>query len=764
MEYKSEDIVREESKTILGFEDTETAKSGVGQLTSWTKLGFKGEKGSPDGWYLPNINTYPAIIAEFKANNISLNKPQVDELLKNCKIAKKRYSKVIGILWNDIDVFVYKDGERLNNEKELRNKEYYLGLYEENKIDTSRIYNLTKRINDSLHFGFGIKNLYHRMIFTACALVAKRYGAVLVHGMTFNAFRATIKDTLSKSYEDAIRQNQKLDILLDVYAGIKMNITDNQNAINDFIDNVSEISDNINSDFWNGEDVMAIFFNEFNRYKMKSESGQVFTPDHITSLMYRISNVGKDDIVLDAACGSGAFLVKSMCNMIKEAGGNRTNKAKEIKSVQLFGIEKDREIYALACANMLIHKDGKTNLEQMDSTTITASNWIKSKSITKVLMNPPFENKYKCLDIVLNILNSVPKDTACVFILPDKKLVKNPVITKRILKKHTVEKIIKIPEKCFSGVTTSIFVFKAGVPHADKDIFTCYIENDGLETVKNQGRQDVKNTWKQIEDKWVNIIHKQTGDCSVKWINYSDKLCYKTNDKPFSITSADFNLCVLKYVLFENNIKEELFSESILLHTLYGDKIKDEYSNIIKKSSNTYEILDHSNWKEYKISTLFEKPIRPAKRSKLEYEEGDTPFVASGNYNNGIELYVSPKDDDVTDKGGCITISPLDGSAFFQPDDFLGRGGAGSSIIILRLKNYNINKYSGLFLCAVLRSVLKKFMYSDMINGKDIQNEVILLPTTNSNTPDWQYMENFIKKIPYSKRFVNKKKQRSQTK
>lgn len=38
--------------------------------------------------------------------------------------------------------------------------------------------------------------------------------------------------------------------------------------LDDFIEAVSDISDNINSDFWNGEDVMApIFFNEFNRYK-----------------------------------------------------------------------------------------------------------------------------------------------------------------------------------------------------------------------------------------------------------------------------------------------------------------------------------------------------------------------------------------------------------------------------------------------------------------------------------------------------------------
>lgn len=72
-------------------------------------------------------------------------------------------------------------------------------------------------------------------------------------------------------------------------------------------------------------------------------------------------------VATDAACGSGAFLVKAMCNMMKEAGGINTKKASKIKDSQLFGIEFDREIFALACANMLIHKDGKTNLEHLDS-------------------------------------------------------------------------------------------------------------------------------------------------------------------------------------------------------------------------------------------------------------------------------------------------------------------------------------------------------------------------------------------------------------
>ena len=582
----TEDQVRDKARQILALEDTETAQSGVGQLTSFKKLGFvcTGANNRPDGWYLPHQTIFPAIILEVKNEETELKLPQIEELLKNCRIAHTKYKDVVGILYNGIDVQVYKNEELVEGQTCLLNKEHYLGLFEKNTIDKQKIYSLTKKINDSLHFGFGIKNLNHRMIFTACALVAKRYGATLVKGMDYQTFHTSIHSTLSKSLEDAKKQNVKLDILLEVYATIKMNINNNQEDIDNFIGWITEISDNINSDFWQGEDVMAIFFNEFNRYKGKSEQGQVFTPDHITSLMYRITETNKNDIVLDAACGSGAFLVKAMCNMIKEAGGNRTIKAKNIKQDQLYGIEFDREIYALACANMLIHKDGKSNLEQLDSRTVEAGKWIKSKNITKVLMNPPFEKKYGCLDIVSNVLDNVKKKSICAFIMPDKKLEKDSKSkVKKILKNNTLLKIIKLPEKVFSeGVTTSIFVFLSGEPHNNKEIFACYIEDDGLETVKNQGRQDTKDRWQEIEDKWVEIIKKQSGSDTIQWIKPNEHLSYQMPKPEFEIYEEDFAKTVLDYLLFEQKIDAKSFADSITRKVLYSSTInkKEETVNI----------------------------------------------------------------------------------------------------------------------------------------------------------------------------------------
>lgn len=411
------------------------------------------------------------------------------------------------------------------------------------------------------------------MIFTACALVGKRYGAFLVAGMDFTLMKNSILSTLSKSLEADRKQNLKLDTLIEVYAEIKMNNSTNQDAIDSFIEWVSEISDCVNSDYWNGEDVMGIFFNEFNRYKKKSESGQVFTPDHITSFMYRLINVNKNDRVLDAACGSGAFLVKSMCNMIKEAGGAKTKKAEEIKRAQLFGIEFDREIFALACANMLIHKDGKTNLEQLDSRTREACDWIKSKAITKVLMNPPFESKYGCLTIVDNVLKNVPEHTKCAFILPDKKLEKDKKGSK-LLEHSTLEKIIKLPEKVFSeGVTTSIFIFEAGVPQAGKEIFACYIEDDGLETVKNQGRQDVRDRWQAIEDEWIEIIRRQSGSDTIQWLKPSEHLSFQMPEREFEISDEDFTKTMMDYLMFKEGIDVKTFSEALLARVLYDSDV-----------------------------------------------------------------------------------------------------------------------------------------------------------------------------------------------
>ena len=154
--------------------------------------------------------------------------------------------------------------------------------------------------------------------------------------------------------------------------------------------------------------------------------------------------------------------------------------------------------------------------------------------------------------------------------------------------------------------------------------------------------------------------------------------------------------------------------------------------------------IDTATWNKFFIGDLFEIS-RPVARSAKKYQEGTIPFVSTSNFNNGIVKYCIPEENEALDEGNCITISPLDGSAFYQPNDFLGRGGAGSSIIMLR--NFNLNEHNGLFLASVIRTSLTRFSYSDQINKDSIKKEVIKLPTDGDGHPNWKFMDSYMKDI-----------------
>ena len=159
--------------------------------------------------------------------------------------------------------------------------------------------------------------------------------------------------------------------------------------------------------------------------------------------------------------------------------------------------------------------------------------------------------------------------------------------------------------------------------------------------------------------------------------------------------------------------------------------------------------LSDREWKEFFIGDLFDVK-RPKSRSEKDYEDGETPFVASGNVNNGVIRCCSIHENETVDKGNCISVSPVDGSAFYQGADFLGRGGAGSSVLLLYCDK--INTYSGLFISRMIRQTCSKYCYGKMGNQEGIKREKILLPKNNDGQPDYDFMEAFIKEREEIKR------------
>lgn len=778
MGYITEDEVRDNAKVVLGFTDKESGvRQGTGQITTFNELGLNvpGKNKKPDGWYLPKDTTQVAIIFEAKSSREDIHDPKwVKEITRNIRIASQAYKRIVGILYNGKEQYVLKyDGTTMNTggdlvdisgmSKELQHKTYYLALFNENKIDKKKIGDLTQKINNELHFKFGIKNLYHRMIFTASALVAKRFDAKLVKGLSYMGMKYEIEATLSNQPLETTEEQQKTSFLLEVYRDIKMNNPNNQEAIDNFIGWVTEISDCVNSDYWNGEDVMGIFFNEFNRYKAKSESGQVFTPDHITSFMYRLIGVSKDDRVLDATCGSGAFLVKAMCNMIKEAGGVRSAAYKSITRKQLFGIEFDREIFALACANMLIHKDGKSNIEHLDTRTPEACEWIANKGITKVLMNPPYERKYGCMKIVANVLDNVPKGTMCAFILPDKKLEKDGKSKKyrnKLLEHHRLQTIIKLPENLFFriGISTSIFVFESGVPQGDRNIIGYYIEDDGLTTVKNQGRQDVLGKWDDLENYWIRAIQDGSDERfgTRQIINPQEHLSYQKQQKPIKVHEEDFVRTMIDYELYCAGQDKESFGATLLAAILYGSKITKSGSNVNIRINpcEMYSEVDVSDWGTYVIGDLMYKLDLKTRKSNFKKiadtslvrtEEFNLPLVNAKDGNNGIMYY--GREQDFDSEAMCIDIvqngAVATGNVYAQ----IERTGVLWDAYLV--KTYDkVSEYALQYLAMVMQRMIKQnYSYDDKAVWDKVKLNQIILPRKSDEKPDWEYMDSYMRNV-----------------
>ena len=148
--------------------------------------------------------------------------------------------------------------------------------------------------------------------------------------------------------------------------------------------------------------------------------------------------------------------------------------------------------------------------------------------------------------------------------------------------------------------------------------------------------------------------------------------------------------------------------------------------------------MDTREWKEYRIGDIFFQN-RGDESAPNQNEEGEIIMINETRDNNGMTRKVEAKS---IFNENAITISINFASiVFYQPIKFC------ASVNIAILRNKNLNKYNSLFLCSVLKETWKRYDYGYKISKDRINNTIILLPTTPDNQPDWQFMEDFIKKI-----------------
>ena len=152
--------------------------------------------------------------------------------------------------------------------------------------------------------------------------------------------------------------------------------------------------------------------------------------------------------------------------------------------------------------------------------------------------------------------------------------------------------------------------------------------------------------------------------------------------------------------------------------------------------------LDSVEWGEFRIKDLFE--IEAVKGRPIEnYKKGDIPYVSTAATNNAVINFIE-KDKNILTSAFAISVDPIKGTCFFHGYDFVGRGFSGASVNVLR--NINLNKYNGVFICSSIEKTSKlKASYGYLFNSNRLKMAVILLPIDLKGRPNWQFMEDYIK-------------------
>ena len=223
------------------------------------------------------------------------------------------------------------------------------------------------------------------------------------------------------------------------------------------------------------------------------------------------------------------------------------------------------------------------------------------------------------------------------------------------------------------------------------------------------------------------------------------------------------------------SIQEKLYYVTLIRHNSYkynygrqADKtigdiyIPDgEIYNTDRTKSLRYDIITTHNrysqrphnidsWREFKVGDYFDVYLSSGDLKIDECELGNIPLVSSGTTNNGIVGYIDEKGDGKAQifKANSITVDMFC-NAFYQNNDYYAVSHGRVNILYPKFK---CNPFIGCFICSIINNEQFKYSYGRAVYSDEISRMVIKLPTTLDNVPDWGFMENYIRSLPYGDR------------
>ena len=370
---------------------------------------------------------------------------------------------------------------------------------------------------------------------------------------------------------------------------------------------------------------------------------------------------------------------------------------------------------------------------------------------------------------------------------------------KEILEKHTLLATMTMPARLFQdsdvGVNTCIMVFRAHIPHKEssQSVFLARWIDDGFVTIPHSGRFDKNGEWATTRLEWKrqlqNLAKKNDSIFMSHEIKADDEWLaeayVKTDYTTLSRNDFEKQLKVYSIFCYKLAQDDEIENKDELYWFLdnYND-FEENYKKALKKGDEI--VLDTSKWQSFLIEDLFD--IDTGKDLVYSSLTGkDYNVVGQGVQNNGVVCTTDELTDYVLyDADRTLSMAHI-GNFFatIQESDFYA--GTRVKSLISRFSEFGEefisyeNKFVLAFIATVINREEFRFSYgrvgSDKIptleiklpcltdeNGNFIKKQVTYVPYKEKNKkaenrqaitkeiylPDFQYMENYIKMLPYS--------------
>ncbi len=724
-------------------------------------------------------------LSNFTKDRLKLRKETTQKYLNDWKIIGIAFSGDIHDQYNHlISTFIINENKIIDiNTKEILDEEDYLAFFE--NVDLEKIATNISKSSSIINRYLRAIDSQKRPILLSALMIClyerdnfpndfKQSYQIWNTSFIIRNIPTTIYDILKSEGID----NSKIDVLTNELAFLK---TDNDLTNSEILRKILiELENNVLPLFnkKTNYDIIGKFYEEFLSYAgvTNVKKGIVLTPNHITKLFTELIPIKTNDVIFDSCCGTGAFLISGMNRLISEIEdstiSNKEERIKKLKQNQLIGFEKSSTMYSLAISNMLFRGDGKSRIFNEDffsnDTNIILENLAKEGIVPTIgFINPPYSGKDSKTDPTKKEVQFLEKTLDIVgrygvIITPLSTFFKDEIERNRILSKHKLKYVINMPSELFqpnASTHTAIAVFETHQPHHNSEVVFYDLSDDGFVLSKNKGRTDVLNRWSNIKKDLLKKLNNPTQyldntNLVIANIQENDEWIIQAHSKIDyrNIITKKFVDTIKKSIIFSIKFKLNLLNVDIdeltFIEILNDNKVSNESFKDLKIE------LDTKNWKPFTLNKLF-KIEKGERLVKLERELGETPLLTASAYNNGISNYIDYESFKKSKKifENRITVDMFC-SVFYHDYSYF----SDDNIHTLSFLNKNFdvyydNKYVNLFLVTVLKELTTKFDYGRQVRLKRFEEETIYLPFKKVNEniiPDFEFMENFIKTLPYS--------------